>query len=411
MRRRGIEGALRLSTKGSKRMKTFLTTGAALTAALLSTTTAFAQSWDDVVQEAKGQTVFFNAWGGDERINAYIEWAGDRVKEDYGVTLRHVKLSDTAEAVNRVRLEKEAGKTDGGSVDLIWINGENFATMKAEGLLFGPFAGDLPGFDKVDVDGKPTTVLDFQTPTDGYESPWGMAQFNVIAEGEGFPTDLTALDDWAANNPGRFTYPQPPNFLGTTFLKQATLALTADADALYGDVAEADFDAVTAPLWAFLDDLHPNLWQGGAAFPASGPAAQQLLSDGETSATLSFFPLEGPALVAAGTLDEGIVVQGFDQGSIGNTHFVAIPFNSSVSAGAQVFANFLLSPEAQIRKQDLDAWGDATVLNEAALTADEQNALLEATNGLSVSVGDVLPEPHPSWTSALEEAWTQRYGS
>ena len=95
-------------------MKTFLATGAALTAALLSTTTAFAESWDDVVQEAKGQTVFFNAWGGDERINAYIEWAGDRVKEDYGVTLRHVKLSDTAEAVNRVRLEKEAGKTDGG---------------------------------------------------------------------------------------------------------------------------------------------------------------------------------------------------------------------------------------------------------------------------------------------------------
>ena len=363
---------------------------------------------------AAGQTVFFNAWGGDERINAYIAWAGDRVREDFGVTVQHVKLADTAEAVNRVRLEQQAKKITGGSIDLIWINGENFATMKSEGLLFGPWAEHLPAFAGVDVEGKPTTVLDFQTPTEGFEAPWGMAQFNVIVDGAlapDFPTALSDLTDWAAQNPGRFTYPQPPNFLGTTFLKQATLALSDNPNALYAPVDVADFAAVTAPVWAFLDQLHPNLWQRGQNFPVSGPAAQQLLSDAETAATLSFFPLEGPALVAAETFVEATVVQGFDGGSIGNTHFVAIPFNSSAAAGAQVFANFLMTPEAQIRKQSLAAWGDATVLDESRLSAAEQSALLEATNGLSVSVGSVLPEPHPSWTSALEAAWLQRYGS
>ena len=374
----------------------------------------FAQDWEETVAAAAGQTVFFNAWGGDERINAYIAWAGDRVREDFGVTVQHVKLADTAEAVNRVRLEQQAKKITGGSIDLIWINGENFATMKSEGLLFGPWAEHLPAFAGVDVEGKPTTVLDFQTPTEGFEAPWGMAQFNVIVDGAlapDFPTALSDLTDWAAQNPGRFTYPQPPNFLGTTFLKQATLALSDDPDALYAPVDVADFAAVTAPVWAFLDQLHPNLWQRGQNFPVSGPAAQQLLSDAETAATLSFFPLEGPALVAAETFVEATVVQGFDGGSIGNTHFVAIPFNSSAAAGAQVFANFLMTPEAQIRKQSLAAWGDATVLDESRLSAAEQSALLEATNGLSVSVGSVLPEPHPSWTSALEAAWLQRYGS
>lgn len=387
---------------------------AALTLNGAAALSASAQNWEETLAEASGQTLFFNAWGGDERINAYIAWAGDRVQEDFGVTVRHVKLADTAEAVNRVRLEQQAGKDSGGSIDLIWINGENFATMKREGLLFGPWAEQLPAFAGVDVTGKPTTVLDFQTPTEGLEAPWGMAQFNVIVDGAlapDFPTDLSALPTWAANNPGRFTYPQPPNFLGTTFLKQATLTLSEQPQALYSDVEAADFDAVTAPLWRFLDALHPNLWQRGANFPAAGPAAQQLLSDGETAATLSFFPLEGPALVAAETLDDATVVQGFEGGSIGNTHFVAIPFNSSVSAAAQVFANFLMTPEAQIRKQSLEAWGDATVLDESQLSADQQNALLEATNGLSVSVGPVLPEPHPSWTDALEAAWTQRYGS
>ena len=374
----------------------------------------FAQDWEETVAAAAGQTVFFNAWGGDERINAYIAWAGDRVREDFGVTVQHVKLADTAEAVNRVRLEQQAKKITGGSIDLIWINGENFATMKSEGLLFGSWAEHLPAFAGVDVEGKPTTVLDFQTPTEGFEAPWGMAQFNVIVDGAlapDFPTALSDLTDWAAQNPGRFTYPQPPNFLGTTFLKQATLALSNDPDALYAPVDVADFAAVTAPVWAFLDQLHPNLWQRGQNFPVSGPAAQQLLSDAETAATLSFFPLEGPALVAAETFVEATVVQGFDGGSIGNTHFVAIPFNSSAAAGAQVFANFLMTPEAQIRKQSLAAWGDATVLDESRLSDAEQSALLEATNGLSVSVGSVLPEPHPSWTSALEAAWLQRYGS
>lgn len=386
----------------------------ALTMGLSVSGAVFAQDWEETVAAAAGQTVFFNAWGGDERINAYIAWAGDRVREDFGVTVQHVKLADTAEAVNRVRLEQQANKTTGGSIDLIWINGENFATMKSEGLLFGPWAEHLPAFAGVDVEGKPTTVLDFQTPTEGFEAPWGMAQFNVIVDGAlapDFPTALSDLTDWAAQNPGRFTYPQPPNFLGTTFLKQATLALSDDPDALYAPVDVADFAAVTAPVWAFLDQLHPNLWQRGQNFPVSGPAAQQLLSDAETAATLSFFPLEGPALVAAETFVEATVVQGFDGGSIGNTHFVAIPFNSSAAAGAQVFANFLMTPEAQIRKQSLAAWGDATVLDESRLSAAEQSALLEATNGLSVSVGSVLPEPHPSWTSALESAWLQRYGS
>ena len=49
-------------------------------------------------------------------------------------------------------------------------------------------------------------------------------------------------------------------------------------------------------------------------------------------------------------------------GTIGNTHFVAIPYNSSAKEGAQVVANFLLSPEAQARKLDPTVWGDPTVL-------------------------------------------------
>src|SRR4029450_2211856 len=125
---------------------------------------------------APAQPVYFNAWGGSERINDYIVWVGEHVAADYGITLKQVKLADTADAVARVLAEKAAGKSSGGSVDLIWVNGENFAAMKAQGLLYGPFAELLPNYRFVDTAGKPTTRIDFTVPTDGLEAPWGMAQ-------------------------------------------------------------------------------------------------------------------------------------------------------------------------------------------------------------------------------------------
>ena len=133
--------------------------------------------WDEVLAEAKGETVYFNAWGGAENINAYLEWAGAELKARHGVTLVHVKLDDTAKAVGTVVAEKAAGRNEGGTVDLIWINGENFASMKRQGLLFTPgWAESLPNWQYVDVENKPTTRTDFTIPVEGLESPWGMAK-------------------------------------------------------------------------------------------------------------------------------------------------------------------------------------------------------------------------------------------
>src|SRR3546814_11050062 len=89
-------------------------------------------------------------------------------------------MDDTEDAGYRDVAERAAGKEHGGSIDLIWINGENFAAMKAQELLYGPFTDVLPNFRLVDFDNKPTTLVDFTVPTDGYESPWGMAKLNFI---------------------------------------------------------------------------------------------------------------------------------------------------------------------------------------------------------------------------------------
>ena len=94
--------------------------------------------WESVTEAARGQTVYWNAWGGDPRTNAYIDWVAEQVDKRYAIDLEHVKVGDTGEAVTRVLAEKAAGNDEQGAVDLIWLNGENFAAMKDNDLLYGP---------------------------------------------------------------------------------------------------------------------------------------------------------------------------------------------------------------------------------------------------------------------------------
>jgi putative thiamine transport system substrate-binding protein len=373
--------------------------------------------WQEIQDKARGQEVFWNAWGGDERINAYIAWVGNRVKAEYGVTLRHVKLADTAEAVRKVLAEKTAGGDEGGTVDLIWINGENFKAMKDQDLLFGPFAEDLPNFHYVDVENKPTTRLDFTVPTEGLEAPWGMAKLNFIHDSAVLPDPprgIAALLAHAKANPGRVAYPAPPDFIGTTFLKQALYEMASDPAVLQQPPGD-NFDAVTAPLWAYLDELTPHLWRSGGIYPKNGPALIQLLDDGEVDFAISFYPAEASSAIAAGRLPDTARTFVLDGGTIGNTHFVAIPYNANAREGAMVVADFLMSPEAQARKENPEYWGDNTVLAMDKLDAAGVKLFDDLPRGAATlapdELGLTLPEPHPGWMTRIEETWLSRYGS
>lgn len=373
--------------------------------------------WEAVLEAADGQTVYWNAWGGDARTNRYIAWVAEQMQAGYGVDVEHVKLDDTSSAVARVLGEKQASNHGDGSIDLIWINGENFAAMREQDLLFGPFAESLPNFALTHPDDNPEVVTDFTLPTEGYESPWGKAQITFYydsAQTETPPQSIAGLLEWAKDNPGRFSYPRIPDFTGSTFLKQALIELTGQDDALYAPVVETEFAEITAPLWDYLDELHPHLWRSGRSFPESGPNLRTLMSDGELSLAFSFYPTDAAVAVMEYELPESVRSYVLEGGTLGNVHFVAIPYNSPHKAGAMTLANFLLSPEAQAQKQSLSMWGDRTVLAVSQLNENDM-ALFEQgeshPSALPVdALSNTLAEPHPSWMTALQDAWLERYG-
>ena len=373
--------------------------------------------WEAVLDEARGQTVHWHAWGGDPRINDFIAWVGREMQARHGVSLVHVRLSDTADAVTRVISEAAAGRNSGGAVDAIWINGANFVNLKDRGFLFGPFAEDLPNWRFVDTEANPAVLTDYTIPVVGLGAPWAM--FQKVFEYDSArvpepPRSIEALGDWIIANPGRFTYPQPPDFRGNSFLKQILLDLTDDPDALQRPVDGADYDAVTAPLWAYLDRITPHLWREGRAYPANEPALGQLLADGEIDIGFSYNPGRVSAAIAEFELPDTAGTFVFDGGTLGNSSFLSIPFNAAHTAGALVLANLILDPEVQARAQDPEVLGFQTVLgmhllDDAGRAAFDALDLGIATLGPE-DMGQALLEPHPSWETRLAEDWVARFG-
>lgn len=391
---------------------------AALSLAPIGAAAQDVTDWPAIEEAARGQTVYWHAWGGDPRINSFIASVGGDLQARYGVTLEHVRLADTADAVTRVISERQAGRDSGGAVDVIWINGANFASMKDQGLLFGPFADALPNWPLVDTEANPAVLVDFTLPVEGYGSPWAM--FQMVFEYDSArlaepPRSLDALRGWIAAHPGRFTYPQPPDFLGTSFLKQALYGVLDDPSVLLGPVGDVDYDAVTAPLWAFLDEITPNLWRQGRAYPANEPALAQLLADGEVDIGFTFNPGRASAAIADGELPDSVRTFVFEEGTLANSSYLSIPYNAANIEGALVLANLILDPEIQARAQDPAVLGFQTVLGMDRLEPADRARFDALELGIATlapdAMGTGLLEPHPTWMTQIAEDWAARYGT
>ena len=374
---------------------------ALLIAALASFSTVAQPTWQQIEDKAKGQSVYFHAWGGSQEINAYLKWTGQQLKQRYDIDFKHVKVSDISKTTSQLLAEKTAGKNTDGSVDMVWINGENFKSMKSGDLLYGPFVEKLPNWKYVDQ--SLPVDSDFSEPTNGLEAPWGVGQLVFIHDSKTLnnpPASFSELLSYSKAYPNRISYPKPPEFHGTSFLKALLIELTQGDKSLYKPVNEKDFDIITKPLWAYLDEFHQYAWREGKQFPAGSSEMIQLLDDRQLDLSITFNPNAVFSAQKSGKLAETTRAYAMDAGALSNIHFLAIPWNANAKEAALVSINFLLSSEAQSRKGDLSIWGDPSVLLNQNLEGSAKNTRLFKS----------LPEPHPSWQVALEKAWLERYG-
>jgi putative spermidine/putrescine transport system substrate-binding protein len=370
-------------------------------------------TWDEVVAAAQGQTVKLWMYGGDEQGNAYVNDVLVPAAAELGVTLEQVPIADTPDALNRILSEVQAGTTD-GEVDLVWVNGNNFGTGKEAGAWECGWTDLLPNMALTDP-ADPLLLDDFGTPVDGCEAPWHKAQFTFVYNSDtvtDVPSTLDELLDWARANPGRFTYPAPPDFTGSVFVREVLYSVSGGYENVPLGFDQAAFDELTPALYAELQDLEPSLWRGGETYPQDSNELNQLFADGEVDFTMTYGPATLTQLVADGTYPAGTKVLTLDEGTVGNASFLGLASTSGSKAGAMVVANLSLSAEQQAAKAEPDVWGQFTVLDLDQLS-DEQRALFEALPSSPVVPSyDVLsenanPELAAAWVTPIDEGWRQ----
>ena len=376
------------------------------------------KNWEEVVDAARGGTVNWFMWGGADNINEYVSgFIGSELKDRYNITLKRVGINDTAEAVNIVIGEKQAGIDDTGAVDMIWINGGNFRTMKQGHLLFCGYHDLLPNNKLVNWQ-DPSIANDFGLPVDECEVPWNRAQFAFAydsARTENPPKSIPELIDWVKENPGEFTYPAATDFNGSVFIRHVFYHAAGGPDALLGDFDQEKFDEIAPKAWAILNEMEPYLWREGETYPNAIASLAQLFANREVALYFDYDPAIFGINVENGIFPETTRSYGLQDGTIGNTNYVAIPYNSPNKAAAMVTANYLLSFDAQYEKAKSSVWGAAPAIDVSKLD-DEAGARFAAlTRHPAVIAPEALarkslPELHPDWISAIEKGWQENVG-
>ncbi|WP_102347835.1 ABC transporter substrate-binding protein [Bacillus sp. Marseille-P3661] len=366
------------------------------------------EEWATIEEVAKGTEVNLYMWGGDVGTNSYIDdWVIPHLKEKHDVSLTRFPM-DTGDFISKLLTEKKAGK-DKGTIDIIWINGENFRNAKNNELLYGDFASKLPNLKEFIGEEQPYVHNDMGTSIDGLEAPWGKVQFVLNYDENKVnnpPKDFAELTQWVHNNPGQFTYPNVSDFTGNAFVRHLLYEVANNESAVITESFNQKWlNENSTAVWEYLNGLEKSLWREGKTYPDSLAQLDQLYANGEVAFTMGFNEKRTESLIQNGVFPSTTKTLVLKPGSIGNTHYLSVPWNSPNKAGALIAINFMLSPEAQIAKLDPSMWGEGTVLNLELLTDEQLNSLETMTGKSVVQNEEILPELDSAYADWIKEHW------
>jgi len=365
-----------------------------------------------VLEQARGTTVNFYGWGGDDQRNKWLDTVVvPEIKKKYDITLKRVPM-DIDQILSKLSGEKQASEKN-GSIDMIWINGENFYSAKENGFLYGPFAQKLPNFQKNIDTGAEEINYDFGYPIEGYEAPYGKAQMvfiNDSAVTPETPKNTVELLEFAKKYRGRVTYPALPDFTGSAFVRNIICDIVG-----YKQFAgmKPDKEAVRQaimPAIEYLKELNKYLWHEGKTFPATSALVTNMFADGELVLNMTYEPYSVATFIDEGKYPATARTFLFDKGTVGNTNYIAIAQNSPNKAGAMVVINELLS--AQMQASQFNVLKTLPVVDYGKLS-DEEKKLFDSvdTGRGTIAQSDLLarriPEMPAGLVPVIEQIWLE----
>ena len=363
------------------------------------------KSYEELVEEAKGSSVNFYGYGGDEVMNKWFDsYVVPQMKEQYDINVKRVGM-DIDQIMNSLLSDKQANNLK-GNMDVVWINGENFKNAKDSNLLLGAFSAKLPNYNEyVDTTSEDITT-DFGTSVDNLEAPWGKAQFTVAVNSDKVNEDIKNTEDLKEvlmKNPGKFTYPALPDFTASAFVRNVIYDIVGYENVKNVEADEEKVKEVIQPAMDYLNEIKPYLWNEGKTYPSSIAQLENMYSDEELYFTMTYSPNTIPAKIESKEFAQGTKIIEFEKGNISNTHFLTIPYNSQNQAGAMVLINYLMSIDAQASKTFSKNWGDSTILDMNKIPENEKDKFSKD----AIVIPNAVPELRAELVPIIEKIWTQ----
>lgn len=359
------------------------------------------------------QDVNIYMWGGSKEINTFMDdVVAPKIQEKENITVKRVPIVDIKDVVNKLIIEKQAGKKN-GVIDVLWVNGENFKALKDAGVLEGNILAKIPNKNLLK---ESTTVKDFGEDINGLEVPFGEAQFNLIYDTKKGNVPFVGwetLTEYVKKNPGKFTYPNASNFTGSAFVRNIVIDMLG-----YDNIEKMtpeEFKQNLNIVWNYLNEIEPYLWRKGETYPESEGKLDLLYSAGEVDVTMGYTINKVNSKIESGDYPETSKSFLLNRGTLFNNHYLAIPKNSQNKDGAIAVINELVSPEMQLLKQEPKNWGDFTILDMKKLPPETVKKFFDLNKNGKIPSLEELQEKRvleltPDKLRIIEEGWIEKVG-
>lgn len=361
----------------------------------------------------KNEDVNIYMWGGSKEINAFMDdVVAPKILKNENINLKRVPIVDIKDVVNKLIVEKQAGKKN-GVIDVLWVNGENFKALKDAGVLTENTLGNIKNRDLLK---ESTTIKDFGEDINGLEVPFGEAQFNFIYDTKngGIPfTGWETLTEYVKRNPGRFTYPDTSNFTGSAFVRNIVIDMLGYDN--IQNMTPEEFKQNLDVVWNYFNDIEPYLWRKGETYPESEGKLDLLYSAGEVDVTMGYTINKVNSKIESGDYPETSESFLLDKGTLFNNHYLAIPTNAQNKDGALAVINELVSPEIQLLKQEPKNWGDFNILDMKKLSPEVVKQFSDLNKSGKIPSPEVLQKKRvmeltPDKLTIIEEGWAENVG-
>ncbi len=329
------------------------------------------KDWNLIESSAEGTVLNLYTTELDEEQK---NWLSGKFKKElfqnYSITLNVKKLS--FEDVMTSLDEDVINEVYRGQIDLILLKDNEFTLLKEKDYLYRKISQKIPNNDEffnlldTEINSEHGTLLD------DFAIAFGRKQFILVFdedELESYPHTTEELLEFLKENKKSFTYPNPSlDKTGAEFVRTVIYEIVGKdsmMELLDPSITISEslvYDKIK-PALDYLNELDRYLLKDEGGYFKRLEDIDQLFLEGELMFSMASNFSNTNTAIMDEYFPDGAMSFIFDEGTIGDTTYFAVPMNSSNKSGALVAINEAISIDMQLSKYDPKIWGNLPVID------------------------------------------------